>query len=123
MYKLISNITEHPAKAVLMMLSGIHTLEGNSITASKTKKEERTFLSEFHTMLQDISFYSILYNDILYGTFSLKFFDSLSTKLLSYSKAAQFQSFIFTFPADRTNLNRHKFESSLTTKESFRRPK
>lgn len=51
MYKLVSNTTEHQAKADLMILSGIHTLEGNSIAASKTKRGERTFLSEFHMML------------------------------------------------------------------------
>lgn len=44
-YKLVSKTTEHPAKAVLLMLSGIHTLEG------KAKEEERIFLSEFHLML------------------------------------------------------------------------
>lgn len=48
MYKLLSNATEHPAEEVLMMLSGINTLEGNSITASKMRKEEKTFLSQFH---------------------------------------------------------------------------
>lgn len=47
MYKLVSNATEHPAKVALMMLRGINTLEGNSITASKTKKEERTFFQNF----------------------------------------------------------------------------
>lgn len=51
MHKLVSSTTEHPVNAVLMMLSGIHTLKGNSIAASKTKKEERTFLSEFPMML------------------------------------------------------------------------
>lgn len=42
---------------------------------------------------------------MLYGTFSLKFFETLSTELLSYYKAAQFQFHIHL--SSRQNKTKH----------------
>lgn len=48
LHTLLSDETEHLLKVVLMTLNSAETLEGNSVTVSKTRKDKRTFLPKFH---------------------------------------------------------------------------
>lgn len=93
-HKLFSREQNTQPKRVLTTLNGAETLEGDLITASKTRKDERTFLWNFHMINSGLCLCSILYQNILCWTFWPEFFESLSTELRIFSPAAKFPSFI-----------------------------